>query len=485
MWEASSARVRIRVARLSTAWTSLSSLTPSMSARSRSATTMATGSPRATRSRRSEGLPRRRRRPGRGRRRRTALISPHARPRGRARGIHYENERRRATVLRGVPAQSTTGGMSMMGRRRLGLKNIADVMAGRSRPSPPIIACGPKRSTARLQTDATDGDADRRHSGQAANTRLSISRAAMHWRIRLDAANMYLPPPLLPRFDDPDLGRLTFPIEAWPLPVRQRERPHLPHAAGAHGKAFRMVALPLTDERGCLICFPRHGMRKRESIEHRLRRLPRRHRDRRRTVRPGHRLPPRATERPVRRPGPCSRAGDSWRSRWGLLLISPAQYDGLPGMAFPAPADTYPRKDQVAGLPPSYATTSKCPCRSTAQSPGSNTSATGSQPTPIRARSKHGGRRRHRAFPKTPRFPSPSPMDSTRTLFSSTAPTTATQVQLPAAPSSWSARATAGCRTPTSSPTSTRYTWRSARRCWNCRSAYSVRTFSGGSPSSA
>ena len=41
--------------------------------------------------------------------------------------------------------------------------------------------------------------------------------------------------------------------------------------------------------------------------------------------------------------------GGSWRIRWdSLRLFTPAQYDGLPGMPFPAPADTHPTKDQVA-----------------------------------------------------------------------------------------------------------------------------------------
>jgi putative flavoprotein involved in K+ transport len=48
--------------------------------------------------------------------------------------------------------------------------------------------------------------------------------------------------------------------------------------------------------------------------------------------------------------------GHSWRSRWdSLRLFSPAQYDGLPGMDFPAPADTYPTKDQVADYLAEYA----------------------------------------------------------------------------------------------------------------------------------
>jgi putative flavoprotein involved in K+ transport len=48
--------------------------------------------------------------------------------------------------------------------------------------------------------------------------------------------------------------------------------------------------------------------------------------------------------------------GHTWRSRWdSLRLFSPAQYDSLPGMEFPAPADTYPTKDQVADYITAYA----------------------------------------------------------------------------------------------------------------------------------
>jgi putative flavoprotein involved in K+ transport len=48
--------------------------------------------------------------------------------------------------------------------------------------------------------------------------------------------------------------------------------------------------------------------------------------------------------------------GDSWRSRWdSLRLFSPAQYDSLPGMAFPAAKDTYPSKDDVADYLAAYA----------------------------------------------------------------------------------------------------------------------------------
>ena len=49
--------------------------------------------------------------------------------------------------------------------------------------------------------------------------------------------------------------------------------------------------------------------------------------------------------------------GHVWRSRWdSLKLFTPAQYDALPSMAFPAPADTYPTKDPVADYLQTYAT---------------------------------------------------------------------------------------------------------------------------------
>jgi putative flavoprotein involved in K+ transport len=48
--------------------------------------------------------------------------------------------------------------------------------------------------------------------------------------------------------------------------------------------------------------------------------------------------------------------GRSWRDRWdSLRLFTPAQFDALPGMAFPAPTDTYPGKDAVADYLQAYA----------------------------------------------------------------------------------------------------------------------------------
>jgi putative flavoprotein involved in K+ transport len=56
--------------------------------------------------------------------------------------------------------------------------------------------------------------------------------------------------------------------------------------------------------------------------------------------------------------------GSVWRSRWdSLKLFTPAQYDALPGMAFPAPADTYPTKDPVADYLQAYANEFDLPVR--------------------------------------------------------------------------------------------------------------------------
>jgi len=56
--------------------------------------------------------------------------------------------------------------------------------------------------------------------------------------------------------------------------------------------------------------------------------------------------------------------GHTWRSRWdSLKLFTPAQYDALPGMAFPAPADTYPTKDPVADYLQAYAAALDLPVR--------------------------------------------------------------------------------------------------------------------------
>jgi putative flavoprotein involved in K+ transport len=59
------------------------------------------------------------------------------------------------------------------------------------------------------------------------------------------------------------------------------------------------------------------------------------------------------------------RIGDSWRQRWdSLRLFTPARYDGLAGMPFPAPARQYPTKDQMADYLEAYAARFELPVRS-------------------------------------------------------------------------------------------------------------------------
>src|SRR6476660_9163201 len=51
-----------------------------------------------------------------------------------------------------------------------------------------------------------------------------------------------------------------------------------------------------------------------------------------------------------------ARVGDSWRKRWdSLRLFTPARYDGLIGLPFPASAYTFPTKDQMADYLETYA----------------------------------------------------------------------------------------------------------------------------------
>jgi putative flavoprotein involved in K+ transport len=58
------------------------------------------------------------------------------------------------------------------------------------------------------------------------------------------------------------------------------------------------------------------------------------------------------------------KVGDSWRKRWDSLhLFTPAQYDGLPGMPFPAKKHSYPSKDEFADYLEEYAINFKFPIR--------------------------------------------------------------------------------------------------------------------------
>jgi putative flavoprotein involved in K+ transport len=56
--------------------------------------------------------------------------------------------------------------------------------------------------------------------------------------------------------------------------------------------------------------------------------------------------------------------GDSWRKRWpSLRLYSPARYDGLPGMRFPAPRHSFPTGNDMANYLEAYARRFELPVR--------------------------------------------------------------------------------------------------------------------------
>jgi putative flavoprotein involved in K+ transport len=58
------------------------------------------------------------------------------------------------------------------------------------------------------------------------------------------------------------------------------------------------------------------------------------------------------------------RIGDPWRTRWdSLRLFTPARYNGLPGWPFPAPAWSFPTKDEMADYLEAYAARFDLPVR--------------------------------------------------------------------------------------------------------------------------
>jgi putative flavoprotein involved in K+ transport len=60
-----------------------------------------------------------------------------------------------------------------------------------------------------------------------------------------------------------------------------------------------------------------------------------------------------------------ARVGDSWRRRWdSLRLFTPARFDALPGMPFPAHPRSFPTKDEMADYLEAYAKRFGLPVRS-------------------------------------------------------------------------------------------------------------------------
>jgi putative flavoprotein involved in K+ transport len=59
-----------------------------------------------------------------------------------------------------------------------------------------------------------------------------------------------------------------------------------------------------------------------------------------------------------------ARVGDAWRQRWdSLRLFTPAKFDGLDGMAFPAAGNYFPTKDEMADYLEAYVRRFRLPVR--------------------------------------------------------------------------------------------------------------------------
>lgn len=66
-----------------------------------------------------------------------------------------------------------------------------------------------------------------------------------------------------------------------------------------------------------------------------------------------------------------ARVGDSWRKRWDTLRVfTPAKYNGLPGMRFPAPSLSFPTKDAVGDFQAAYAARFQLPLRTSTRVDG-------------------------------------------------------------------------------------------------------------------
>ena len=106
------------------------------------------------------------------------------------------------------------------------------------------------------------------------------------------------------------------------------------------------------------------------------------------------------------------RVGDAWRKRWdSLRLFTPAKYDGLPGLRFPAPGWSFPTKDEMADYLEAYAARFELPVRTGVSVdrvlPATATATWSSRGRPtLRGRQRGRGDRRATSVPTVPAFAS-------------------------------------------------------------------------------
>lgn len=175
--------------------------------------------------------------------------------------------------------------------------------------------------------------------------------------------------------------------------------------------------------------------------------------------------------------------GGSWAGRWeSLRLFTPAGYDGLPGMAFPAPRWHYPAKDEVAGYLAVYAATFDLPVTTGTPVTGLSQGPDGRFVLELAGGATLGARAvvvATGAFghPWTPALLS----TWIRPSRSCTPTTTAPRSTCPGRWCWWSGAGTPGCRSPRSWPgRAGRCTWPPAPAPATCRNGCWAGTCSGG-----
>jgi hypothetical protein len=180
-----------------------------------------------------------------------------------------------------------------------------------------------------------------------------------------------------------------------------------------------------------------------------------------------------------------SELGHTWRDRWdSLKLFTPAQYDGLPGMPFPGPADTYPTKDRVADYLQTYVTAFDLPVRL-------NTKVTSLSRTDegFEVHAADGTLHTRQVVMATGPFQVPFIPPAARGLDPSVTQVHSASYRnpqaLPGGPVLVIGAATPGSRLPRNWPSAARSTCRSESGYRCCPSGWPAGTCSGGSPGSA
>ena len=175
--------------------------------------------------------------------------------------------------------------------------------------------------------------------------------------------------------------------------------------------------------------------------------------------------------------------GHTWRTRWeSLRLFTPAEYDALPGLPFPAPAGTYPGKEAVADYLRDYAAAFDLPVR--AGRAGHRAAAAPTTASRLSTADRDVHRPAGRSWPPDRSRPRSS-RRSAAGLDESVTQLHSADYRSPRRPARrarcWSsAAATPASRSPRSWPPPGRSSCRSARPTRRCRSGCSAATCSGG-----